>query len=74
MVQLGAFSVSIANKKYSSLSGDYEIFLLGKSRVELSPDQSLVATRPSFRFRAVKEFESLPVDGLYGMYTGSLHL
>lgn len=66
MIKLSAFSVTIANKRYSSLAGDYEIVIGTESRFDVVHDEPAVVIRPSFEFRSVDEFQSLAIDGLYG--------
>ena len=65
-IRLSAFSVIIANKRYSSLSGDYEIVVVTESRLDVLHHEPAVAVRPSFDFRSVEEFQALAIDGLYG--------
>ena len=68
MIRLGEFGVSIANKNYNTLNGDYEIIVLNHSSLDVMHDESVAAARPSFQFRSVHEFETLPIDGLYGIF------
>jgi hypothetical protein len=68
MIKLSAFSVIIANKRYSSLASDYEIVIAAESRLDVVYDEPAVAIRPSFEFRLVEEFQALAIDGLYGEY------
>lgn len=68
MVQLSAYGVSICNKHYSQLNGDYELTIRNETRLIVLREKPVVLMRPCFKFRAVMEFQSLPVDGLYGRF------
>ena len=68
MIKLSAFSVIIANKRYSSLAGDYEIVIVTETRCDVIHDEPAVAIRPLFQFRSVEEFQGLAIDGLYGKH------
>lgn len=66
MIQLDSFGVSICNKNYNQLGGDYELFIKDKTRLSVISEEPIITVHPSFKFRSVKEFQSLQVDGLYG--------
>ena len=67
MIELSAFSVSISNKAYGSFSSDYEIVVSSETVVTVVESEPIVDIHPSFRFRSVRELETLNVDALYGL-------
>jgi hypothetical protein len=67
MIELSAFGVCVSNKAYGSFSGDYEIIILSEAVVSIVQSEPIVDIYPSFRFRSVRELETLNVDALYGL-------
>ena len=68
MIELGVFGVTVANKPFNSLNGDYELVVLEETQLNVCHDTPIVTVHPLFTFRSIVELEKLPVNRLYGLY------
>jgi hypothetical protein len=66
MIELSKFYVSVANKKYSQLSSDYDIVVQNYTELIILGNFAPITIQPTFQFHSLHQMEQLKIDSLYG--------